>query len=502
MSELPPGWEWANLEDLAGPTVRAITDGPFGSNLKSEHYTESGARVIRLQNIGDGQFRDERTYISLERFESLRNHEVREGDLIVASLGETPPRACLVPALGEPAIVKADCIRIRLSSQVDARWVLYALTSPQAKKFAATLIKGVGRPRLGLAHIRALRVPVPPLAEQRRVVAEIEHHFSDLDAAERLLDSVDRRTEMAGKSLLAAALSGKIVDCPARKDVTGDLLRQATLESRRSFRSDSDKRGRPDASPPIRQLEFDIPDHWSVVSLEEATHPNRTISYGILKPGPNLSNGIPYVRVINMRGDQIATEDLHRTSREIEQKYARARLAPADVLLSIRGTFGRVAIVPDCLADASITQDTARLSFVDTVDPRFAAYYLRSPGAQSYFKKIARGVAVKGVNIGDLREMPMPLPSLTEQQLIVRSLDEFLSEVVAAKDVVQNTQRRVRQLRKTILLEAFAGRLVPQDPNDESASVLLERIKAERAAQPMPKRGRRVTKNVDQGSML
>lgn len=222
MSELPSGWEWARLEDLGAPMDRAITDGPFGSNLKSEHYAESGARVIRLQNIGDGRFRDERAYISMERFEALRAHEVREGDLIVASLGDTPPRACLVPTLGGPAIVKADCIRIRLSSHVDSHWVLHTLTSPQTKNFAASLIKGVGRPRLGLAQIRALRVPVPPLAEQRRIVATLEEYFYRLDLGVRALENVAGRlgdviwdnlgrVDQLRRSLLLEAFAGRLV---------------------------------------------------------------------------------------------------------------------------------------------------------------------------------------------------------------------------------------------------------------------------------------------------
>lgn len=109
-------YHYLHREDPLGDEVDL--EEPFGSNLKSEHYTKSGARVIRLQNIGDGNFRDERSYIGMERFEALRAHEVREGDLVVASLGAHLRVRALVPKLGVPAIVKADCIRIRLSSHV------------------------------------------------------------------------------------------------------------------------------------------------------------------------------------------------------------------------------------------------------------------------------------------------------------------------------------------------------------------------------------------------
>src|SRR5438309_392882 len=102
--QLPPGWRLARLEELQSPEPRAITDGPFGSHLTSAHYTTEGPRVVRLQNIGDGHFVDATAYISESHFQSLRQHEVESGDLLVASLGEVLPRACLAPEWLGPAI--------------------------------------------------------------------------------------------------------------------------------------------------------------------------------------------------------------------------------------------------------------------------------------------------------------------------------------------------------------------------------------------------------------
>jgi len=82
VSELPHGWAWVEVEDLAANEPSAFTDGPFGSNLKTSHYTEHGPRVIRLQNIGDGMFVDERAHISEEHFQRLRRHEARANDVV------------------------------------------------------------------------------------------------------------------------------------------------------------------------------------------------------------------------------------------------------------------------------------------------------------------------------------------------------------------------------------------------------------------------------------
>ena len=136
-----------------------MTDGPFGSNLKSSHYTSSGPRVIRLQNIGDGVFKYEDAHISQEHYEELEAHSVRAGDLVVASLGADLPRACLVPAEIPPAIVKADCIRVRLHSEINPRYINYALQRPDLRHMVEGQIHGVGRPRLGMAGIRSVAHP-------------------------------------------------------------------------------------------------------------------------------------------------------------------------------------------------------------------------------------------------------------------------------------------------------------------------------------------------------
>jgi len=155
LPDLPEGWCWTSVEQLASTDPNAITDGPFGSNLKSEHYTSEGARVIRLQNIGDGVFKDEKAFISQEHFQRLSKHRVFPGDVVIAALGENPPRACIIPEFVGPAIVKADCIRFNVSSHILNKYADYALNANPTHKRTALLIHGVGRPRLNLGEIKA-----------------------------------------------------------------------------------------------------------------------------------------------------------------------------------------------------------------------------------------------------------------------------------------------------------------------------------------------------------
>jgi len=112
--ELPETWAWATVDQLSAYERNSITDGPFGSNLKTSHYTANGPRVIRLQNIGKGEFIDEKAQISDDHFKKLKKHAVYPGDIVIAALGNPAPRACLIPGWIGDAIVKADCIRLKV----------------------------------------------------------------------------------------------------------------------------------------------------------------------------------------------------------------------------------------------------------------------------------------------------------------------------------------------------------------------------------------------------
>ena len=163
---LPKGWCWATVQDCAAQTAHSITDGPFGSNLKTSHYSESGARVIRLQNIGVATFIDQPAFISVEHFNKLAKHEAQAGDVVIAALGETLPRACVVPSGLGPAIVKADCIRVRPGLDlVLPSFLAFALNSDSVQRRAAAIIHGVGRPRLNLSEVKSLQIPIAPLTE-------------------------------------------------------------------------------------------------------------------------------------------------------------------------------------------------------------------------------------------------------------------------------------------------------------------------------------------------
>jgi type I restriction enzyme, S subunit len=219
--------------------VASLSDGPFGSNLKTSHYVEDGPRVIRLQNIGNGVFRDERAHITDEHYARLAKHAVLPGDVIAASLGDRAPRACLVPPQLGRAIVKADCVRIRPDANVDPSYLMWALNSRPVRMQAAARIKGIGRPRLGLGGIRDLVIPVPSLDRQQRIVAQLEQTLSLVGALNDAVEVAKARSIVLRRAILVRAFRGELV----RQDPS-DEPASAVLERIRAEREAASDRPR------------------------------------------------------------------------------------------------------------------------------------------------------------------------------------------------------------------------------------------------------------------
>ncbi|MCK7596188.1 hypothetical protein M0G74_02775 [Microbulbifer sp. CAU 1566] len=232
-SDLPPlpeGWVWATV-DQCSLDESAITDGPFGSNLKSSHYQETGPRVIRLQNIGDGVFIDAKAHISQDHYEQLAKHVVEKDDLVVAMLGEVLPRACIIPTGVSPAIVKADCARVRLNKDLAIPHVAMSqLNSKPVRDAVLKFVKGIGRPRVNLGHIRAIPLAICAMEEQR----EIEKALVDAEASiEDQLKSIDlslKQSTAQRQNILRAAFTGELVPQDPNDELAGVLLERIRAE--------------------------------------------------------------------------------------------------------------------------------------------------------------------------------------------------------------------------------------------------------------------------------
>lgn len=235
------------------------------------------------------------------------------------------------------------------SPQVRPRYLRYFLVGdPFHAQFMRT-VSGVGGSllRAKATEVAKIKIPVPSLEEQEWIVKLLD----EADELRKLRAQADRCTAALIPSLF--------------HDMFGD------------------------------------PEHtrFSVKPLIELVAEERPITYGILKPGPDVEGGIPYVRVLDIKQSRLHVEQLHKTTKEIATQYRRSMLRPGDILVTIRGTVGRTCIVPDELMGANITQDTARLATIPSIEPVYVVEFLNTPWAQGWMNHHTQGQAVKGINL-------------------------------------------------------------------------------------------------------
>ncbi len=208
---LPTGWAATKLHNLV--PKGGLFDGPFGSHLKSDDYTDSGVRVVRLENIGHLSFDDEkRTYVSQEKHRQLHRHSVCSGDLMFASFIFEPIRVCILPSLETKAIAKADCFCIRPDADlIDKRFLCYQLASPRIGHALAAHVHGATRPRVNTTQLRETSIAWCPLEEQREIVRRLDSALSRLDKVAAAQAAAIAELDRLDQALLARAFSGRLV---------------------------------------------------------------------------------------------------------------------------------------------------------------------------------------------------------------------------------------------------------------------------------------------------
>ena len=217
---------------------------------------------------------------------------------------------------------------------------------------------------------------------------------------------------------------------------------------------------------------------WKETILNDISN---KISDGSHNPPPKQQIGIPMLSGQNIKNGQIIFNDFRFISRkDFDKEYQRTPIEENDILLTIVGTIGESAVVPKNI-QKFVLQRSVALIKPNNINSWFLKYYFDSPIPKYYFKTKERGTAQKGIYLNTLKNLPILLPSIEEQKKIVEEIKKRFAVADEVEKVVEDNIEKAKQLKQSILKKAFEGRLVPQDPNDEPAAILLEKIKQERS---------------------
>lgn len=501
-SELPGSWSWVTIADLVDPEIdqgHPAGDGDFPyidiSSIDNEFKRITNPKTIP---VGDAPSR-------------ARQH-VLAGDVLVSMTRPNLNAVAQVPAtLGNAIASTGFCVLRTVGA--DSRLLYYLVQTAPFVEEMSRRVTGALYPAVRPGDIHSYAVPVPPLPEQRRIAAEIEKHFTRLDAAVAALKRGRANLKRYRASVLKAACGGRLVPTEAelaRVEGSGyeaaDVLLERILRERRE-RWEADQLAKMQAagkspkddhwkakykepeSPDTNGLPG-LPEGWMWSSIGQTFRVYVGATPSRAKPEywhgdiPWVSSGEVAFCTIRETRERISEAGLRNSSTEVHP--------PGTVLLGMIGegrTRGQAAIlaIPACNNQnaAAIRVSEAGLA------PEYIYRFLEAQYERT--RQLGSGNNQPALNKTRVQEIIFPLTPLAEQDRIVTEVERRLSVVDEIENVIERGLKRAERLRQSILKRAFEGKLAPQDLNDEPASVLLERIRAARVAnaEKSSSRGRR-----------
>lgn len=490
---IPASWRWATAGDIAkivgGGTPSSKVDGNFAEN-GIPWITPADLTGYRESHISRGR-RD----LSEQGFAGSGAQLIPAGSVLFSS--RAPIGYCVIAS--NEVSTNQGFKSLVLDGKIDPGYIRHYLLS--AKEYAESKASGTTFMELSGARVAELAVPIAPLPEQRRIVAKVDGFTARTARARKELDRVPILIARYKQRLLALAFSGELT---AGWRKANPSLQTALKKVRGNRKADTRlARRKPSASVP----EYDIPKTWDWISPDEVAA-DAKYSIGIGPFGSNLvrtdyrESGVRLVFVRDIRREKFEESDARYIEESKATELHQHIASPGDVLITKMGDPpGDSALFPMDAEPAVITADCIKLTpHGQLATAKFLNFAIRSEIVQSQFKAITAGVAQQKVSLDRFRQLALPIAPLEEQAEIVRRIEsafDWLDRVAA--DHAAAT-RLLPKLDAAILAKAFCGELVPQDPNDEPAAKLLERIRRQREAAPKAKRGRKRSSTTIAGS--
>lgn len=431
MSELPSGWATATLGELCVPTEMS---DPASRPDDTFTYVDIGS--IKGQAI-----RNPKRLLGRDAPSRARK-VVFAGDTVVSTVRTYLRNTATVPDELDGAIASTGFCVLRPAHGIAPKFLYYRVTEAGFVNRLSEKQSGSSYPAVRDSDVLAEQIELPPGAEQQRIVAAIEEQLSRLDAADACLLMSLRRLRMLRSAAVQRALG----------------------------------------------------DGWQTVELGEVTEHQ---GYGSSAKATTASDGgVPIIAMGNIQDGALVFDRLKYLPADHDD-VGRYRLSPGDLLFNRTNSpelVGKSAVYREGSPEALFASYLIRVRLEPVCDPEWAALVMNSAAGRQYIAAVrTQQVGQANVNGSKLKRFPIPLPPLSEQRLRLDELDQLTTVAKAVGAAIDLAKRRSGTLRQALLASAFAGTLLPQDPTDEPAHVLIDRIAAERSASAVGRSGRKRT---------
>jgi type I restriction enzyme S subunit len=493
---LPSGWCWSTIGALAVSMKNGIYK-------EREYYADAGTPCLRMYNIDDGKLiLQDLKYLTLSK-EEIQEYGLAQGDLLVNRVNsrELVGKACVIPEGLGSLVFESKNIRLRIDASVaDSRFLNYRLLCAGRAYFNGNAQQTVGMASVNQEQLGNLPVPLPPLHEQRRIATVIDELFSDLDAGVTALERARANLKRYRAAVLKAAVEGRLTEQwraahPATEPAP-QLLARILAERRRKWEANQlakyaaagrtppkDWRAKyVEPTPPETNGLPELPRAWCWGTVEQVSEFAR---YGSGAKASSEAQGVPVLRMGNIHNGSLDLTDLKYLPADHDE-FPDLLLREGDLLFNRTNSaelVGKSAVYLGVPSTCSYASYLIGVRCLRGCDSRFLCCFLNSAyGRRWVGSVVSQQVGQANVNGTKLQALTFPIPPEDEQAQIVADLEERLSDIDAAEAQIETNLQRAARLRQSILKRAFEGKLVPQDPTDEPARVLLERIEQQRAS--------------------
>ena len=427
MNNLPKNWTIATLNDVA-----KLTSGGTPLATKKEYYENGTIPWLVIGDLTDSFVECSEKYITEIALKESNAKLLPIGTLLIAMYG----------SIGKLGITKIECATNQAIASIielygiDKFFLFYLFL--YKRPFLMQLGKGGTQKNISLAVLNSLEIPLPPLAEQGRIVAKIEELFAGIDAGVENLKSVKNQIALYRQSVLKSAFANQ---------TKKEMLKNFIIE----------------------------------------------INYGTSEKTNDDASGIPVLRMGDIQNGKLRFNKLKYLKKITDKKLL---LQKGDLLFNRTNSaelVGKSAVFNSDFV-CSFASYLIKVRFSEKLNSDYVCFYINSPYGKAWAKtQLTQQVGQANINSQKLQALQIPIPTLVEQERIVAEIESRFERADALETAVDRALNDAEKLKQAVLKKAFSGELVPQNPDDEPASVLLARIRAARAAEQRanPKKGKR-----------
>ena len=483
--DLPAGWVWARICDVGHD---------WGQKIPEDGFTYIDVSAIdNYRGVISTP-----TVLSASDAPSRARKIVKRGTVIYSTVR---------PYLKNIAVVEEDYLPEPIAStafallhpyqEMPGRFFALYLRSPEFVRYVESVQTGIAYPAINDKQFYGALVPIPPLAEQHRIVARayelmalcdnleqlqtqsIEAHQCLVEALLRALTGAASHGELTEawtrianqfdtlitsedsidqlkRSILQLAVTGRLVPQDPNNEPASTLLERILEVRKRGIRHGKVKKATELPAIDVGEVPFCVPVGWTWARFEQLIDPESPLSYGVLVPGPDVDGGVPFVRIEDLDVKNPPERPAKSIAREIEGKYERTRLEGGEILMGVVGSIGKLGIAPKSWKGANIARAICRIKPTSAVSKQFVVRLLQSEFMQRGFVDDTRTLAQPTLNIGLIRAALVPLPPFAEQERIVAKVDELMALCDALRTRITDAQTIQIRLADATVEQAVA----------------------------------------------